>query len=134
MKKYHHYISLGFFYSVALELERIGLRSTSSPFDWCISNFEGVIEAINNRFVDFFNYDYLFQSDKEHQNYLNTKYNIWFYHDFDKYHTLESQLQEVKQKYDRRINRFYEDISEPTLFIRYILTMERMLPESLHIH
>lgn len=120
MEKYYHFISLGYFCSVALELERIGLRSTSSPFDWCISNFEGVIEAIENKFDDFLNYDLLFQSDNARQIYFNTKYRIWFFHDFDKYLALDCQLQKVKQKYDRRIKRFYEDISQPTLFIRYI--------------
>lgn len=120
MKQYKHFISLGYFCSVALELERIGLRSTSSPFDWCISNYEGVIDAIENHFENFLNYDYLFQSDTVHGNYFNIKYKIWFFHDFDKYHSLEEQLPTVRDKYLRRIERFYENIKQPTLFVRYI--------------
>lgn len=50
-----HYISLGYFCSIAMELERLGLRSESSPFDWLISDFEGVIHAIENHFEDFLN-------------------------------------------------------------------------------
>lgn len=38
---YKHVISLGFFCSVALELERKGLRDASYPFDWLISDFQG---------------------------------------------------------------------------------------------
>lgn len=41
MKKYENFISLGYFCSVALELQRLGLRSCSSPFDWCISEWSG---------------------------------------------------------------------------------------------
>ena len=70
MKEYKHFISLGYFCSVALELERIGLRSASSPFDWCISNYKGVMKAIENRFEDFLNYDYLSQSDTDSNNYF----------------------------------------------------------------
>lgn len=50
---YKHVISLGYFCSVALELERIGLRNTAYPFDWCISDFSGVIEAIENGFSEW---------------------------------------------------------------------------------
>lgn len=120
MKQYKHFISLGYFCSVASELERIGLRSTSSPFDWCISNYEGVIDAIENHFENFLNYDYLLQSDTECGHYFNPKYKIWFFHDFDKYRSLEEQLPSVKDKYLRRIERFYKNIQQPTLFVRYI--------------
>lgn len=120
MKQYKHFISLGYFCSVALELERVGLRSTSSPFDWCISNYEGIINAIQNHFEDFLNYDYLLQSDILHNHYFNEKYRIWFFHDFDQYHSLKKQLPRVKEKYLRRIERFYKDIKQPTLFVRYI--------------
>lgn len=55
---YKHVISLGFFCSVALELERKGVRDASYPFDWLISDFQGVIKVIENRFYDFLNIDF----------------------------------------------------------------------------
>lgn len=113
-------ISLGYFCSVALELERIGLRSASYPFDWTISDFEGVIDAIENNFIHFLDYEYLYQNKEIHSHYRNKKYRISFFHDFDQYRSLYSQLPEVRKKYDRRINRFYSSITKPTLFIRYI--------------
>lgn len=73
MKQYKHFISLGYFCSVALELERIGLRSSSSPFDWCISSYEGVIDAIENHFEGFLDYDCLLQSDTVREHYFNPK-------------------------------------------------------------
>lgn len=114
------YISLGYFCSVAIELEKLGLRNESSPFDWVISDFEGVIMAMQEHFVDFLSYKYLFQKKSNHAIYKNTKYNISFFHDFNKYESLKKQLPKVQEKYNRRINRFYKSITEPTLFIRYI--------------
>jgi hypothetical protein len=119
MKEYQHFISLGYFCSVASELERIGLRSCSSPFDWCISDWKGVEDAINNNFVNFLDYDTLRQSSIEHSIYQN-EYKIIFFHDFNKYDSLKKQLKVVQEKYERRIKRFYKNITEPTLFIRYI--------------
>ena len=114
------YISLGYFCSVAIELEKLGLRTESSPFDWVVSDFDGVIKAIKNNFIDFLEYDYLEQSGVNRSIYRNTKYNLYFFHDFDKYKNLDRQLQSIQRKYNRRIERFYNSITEPTLFIRYI--------------
>lgn len=115
-----NYISLGYFCSVASELEKFGLRKESSPFDWVISDFEGVIMAIKNDFLNYLDYDYLSQCALNHEIYKNTKYNIMFVHDFDRYIPLKKQLPKVLDKYNRRISRFYESIKKPTLFIRYI--------------
>ena len=115
-----NYISLGHFCSVALELEKFGLRTESSPFDWLISDFESVISAIETHFDDFLNYDHLSQDKKLHYLYYDSKYKCSFHHDFDKYAPLKKQLPVVQSKYARRINRFYKTIQEPTLFIRYI--------------
>lgn len=115
-----HYISLGYFCSVAIELEKLGLRTESSPFDWLISDFEGVLCAIQTNFEDFLNPDFLAQNTRVRSRYKNTKYNLQFFHDFDQYQSLQSQLPSVQDKYNRRIQRFYKSITEPTLFIRYI--------------
>lgn len=117
---YRTVISLGFFCSVAQELERIGLRDASYPFDWLISDFGGVITAIETRFKDFLRYDYLAQMRVNPRYYINTEYGFQYYHDFNSYQPLKKQLRKVKKKYKRRIKRFYKVISKPTLFVRYI--------------
>ena len=76
--KYEHFISLGYFCSVALELERYGLRDGSYPFDWCISDIKGVFELINNNFESYTDYNLLEQNSKEHNHYRNKKYNVQF--------------------------------------------------------
>ena len=127
------YISLGYFCSVAIELEKLGLRSESSPFDWVISDFEGVMMAIQEQFSNFLDYEYLQQDKSKHEIYKNIKYNIKFFHDFDKYLSLDEQLPGVKEKYTRRINRFYKSIAEPTLFIRYISDEEKLNSKSVEL-
>lgn len=128
MKRYENFISLGYFCSIAQELERMGLRSTSSPFDWCISDFEGVISAIKNNFEGFLDYELLSQSTNDRKHYFNIEYKIWFFHDFDQYRPLKKQIDSVRSKYSRRIERFYTNIHKPTLFIRYI-SDEELTPD-----
>ncbi len=122
MKKFCHIISLGHFCGVAQELERLGLRDASYPFDWLITQRESVEKLIKNRFKDFLSYDLLYQDSEHPQIYRNKEYDfgVSFYHDFSGYIPLEKQLDAVTEKYNRRIDRFYTAISEPTLFIRYV--------------
>lgn len=117
---YKNYISLGYFCSPALDLERLGIRTASYPFDWLISDFKGVISAIETRFNGFLLYENLQQELSNRSIYTDAYYNFHFYHDFDKYIPLSKQITKVQEKYQRRIARFYNDIAEPTLFIRYI--------------
>ena len=121
MKKvYSHYISLGYFCEVAQDLEKLGLRDFSSPFDWGISCFKNVIEAIDHEFEGFLDYDNLSQDITNRAYYHEDRYNFWFYHDFNKYESLDKQYQKVKDKYFRRIKKFLDSINEPTLFVKYI--------------
>ena len=117
---YENFISLGYYCDVAKDLEELGLRSASAPFDWVISDLRGVILAIDNNFNDFMNLELLSQSINDRSHYFDPVYNVFFFHDFSKYKSLEAQYVYVKEKYERRIKRFYEKIQTPTLFIRYI--------------
>lgn len=126
MSKYMHVIPLGFFCSPTMEIDKIGLRDASYPFDWLISDMEGIVECLENDFHDFLNEKLLYQYRDYRQYYINTKYGFHFYHDFSKYKDLDSQLAAVKEKYSRRIERFKRNIQEPTLFIRYIENQKEM--------
>lgn len=122
---FSNFISLGYFCDVAEAIQRIGLRKQSYPFDWIISNdLNSLLLLIKNCFKDFLNYDVLLQSKTKKSIYKNAKYNVIFYHDFDEYLSLEKQLPKIQEKYKRRIDRFYNSIRQPTLFIRYIADEE----------
>ena len=113
-------ISLGFFCSVAGDLERLGLRSFSGPFDWVWSTWTGVFGAMKVGFKDFFNQENFEQAKQDSCIYADRKYDIVTFHDFSKYRSFDSQYFDVKSKYQRRIHYFYEHIKEPTLFVRYV--------------
>ncbi|WP_172136085.1 DUF1796 family putative cysteine peptidase [Adlercreutzia sp. ZJ473] len=119
-RKFEHIVSLGYFCSVALELERFGLRDTSGPFDWVISPWWGVCQLMNDGFSDLFMPDLFEQDPTIPEHYRNAKYGIAFYHDFDRWRPFGDQLPMVRDKYVRRIERFYENALEPTLFVRYV--------------
>ena len=123
---YKSVVSLGFFCGPSQELERIGLRSYSLPFDWLITeDFKVVLSLIENNFESFLQEETLEQEKEVNSKYYyDTEQGIHFYHDFSASINLPDQLQSVKEKYARRINRFYEIISKPTLFIRYCHSKE----------
>lgn len=127
-KTYSNVVSLGYFCSVSMELERIGLRNCSLPFDWLISaNYKKVLENIGNHFAEFLCEENLYQEKSINSKYYyDDKNEFHFYHDFSKYTSLEEQLPQVKEKYNRRIFRFYETVKNPTLFIRYCGSKEEL--------
>ncbi|MCU7557555.1 papain-like cysteine peptidase [Macrococcus capreoli] len=113
-------ISLGFFCGPAQELEKYGFRSSSFPFDWLISDFKGVNELVQNNFIQFLDESLLLQNEVNRSYYKNKKYNVQFFHDFDRFLPLSEQLENVQNKYKRRIEKFYSTIKAPTIFLRYI--------------
>ncbi len=123
---YKSIVSLGFFCGPSQELERMGLRSYSLPFDWLITeDFKVVLSLIESNFESFLKEENLEQEKEVNPKYYyDTEQMIHFYHDFSASLNLPDQLQFVKEKYARRINRFYKIISEPTLFIRYCHSKE----------
>ena len=126
MKKYKYIVSLGSFCSPAMEFERFNRRQFSLPFDWLITpQLSTVVKLINNGFEDFLNEEYMFQFKEYPQYYKNKKSGIDFYHDFSPFKTFDSQIDNVTKKYNRRIERFYEVIKQPTLFLRYISEGEK---------
>lgn len=119
-RDYTNYISLGYFCEVASDLEKMGLRSFSSPFDWGLSNFPRVIEALDRKFEGFMDYENLYQNKAERYHYRDSRYRFYSFHDFNEYESLEAQYDKVMEKYHRRIDRLLNAIESPTLFIRYI--------------
>lgn len=120
MKKFKNIISLGAFCFVASELRRYEVRKKAYPFDWIITDLKTVIELIENEFLNFTALKYL--EKKEENNivfYDNNAYSlIRFIHDFNE--NCDNTVL-IQDKYQRRIQRFYQDIKSETLFVRYII-------------
>lgn len=82
-KRFEHIISLGSFCSVAMELEKKGLRAASYPFDWMISDsLEEILHLMENGFRDFLNPSFL-HCEHRRDVCFNEKTRMHFYHDFN---------------------------------------------------
>lgn len=117
--KFEKIVSLGHFCSIAIELNEFGIREESYPFDWVISDFQSIIELINNDFKGFIKLSHLFQDKNKRNYYYCDLSKIWFYHDFYEKIPPAFNFLNVKRKYKRRIKRFKNLNKNTTLFIRY---------------
>ena len=125
MVKYKHVISLGWFCSVAEEMERIGLRNASYPFDWILSDFKTVYDMAEGKCNDFLTAECLAQDEKIKNMYRHKNRKCLTYiHDICPYSDYEQEIEKAREKYNRRLRRFRQDIREPSIFIRYIMDEE----------
>lgn len=118
-------IPIGFFCGPTEWLEALDLRKQSNPFDWVITDLDHVSELIANQFHDLFDEAHLLS----HSNWCNEMrivdhdhYMFRFFHDFPADVSIAEKLPEVREKYERRITRFYNMLkdSQSLLFIRYV--------------
>ena len=115
--RYRRVISLGYFCSTALELQRYGLRDGSYPLDWNISPIEPTLSMIASGFHGFLELENLEPQDGR---VYDSGSGIFVYNSFDLARPIPEQYDEVRRRYDRRIERFAQAITRPTLFVRYI--------------
>lgn len=117
-KHFQNCISLGWFCGTASALNYNGIRSCSSPFDWYFSNFANVLQMIENDFSDFLNIDNLKIDESNYQYFIDVKYDFWFTHEIQENFLEEYPL--IKEKYNRRIMRFLQEIKNKTCFFRAV--------------
>ena len=129
---FEHYISLGHCCFVAMDLESMGLRDASLPFDWTRTRWKAVARSFATRFNGILEYNSLYQKKNNLLAYKNLDYGIGFFHDFNQFDSLKSQLDAVQKKYDKRIKRFFQFIEQPTLFIRYCWDEDELFYISKH--
>jgi hypothetical protein len=130
-------ISLGSDCVVAYQLQKHGFRLDAFPFDWIKSSLDDIIQLIRNNFNEFIDKDQLiykrstdnfkFVVDNNEDNvqvtcghiYGHKKYkSIQFCHDF--IDDVKSNIEQVEEKYKRRIERFQQTIyNKSCVFIRY---------------
>ena len=118
MEKYDNCFSLGWFCGTASSLSKLGLRNSSGPFDWCFSDFDSVINQIDEEFADFMTKKNLEIIENKPKEFRDTKYNFYFNHDIEE--NFETEYINIYDKYMRRANRFIENIKSPTCFFRAI--------------
>lgn len=125
------YISLGAC-SVKKQMQNNNIMQETLPFDWLkTKTLDSVSELLLQNFYNLFedlvfiknDFDNKFFVDK-HSNkissvYSNEKYGVYFYHDFYNI-DIDDQLNFVKNKYHRRINRLNNILlsNEKIIFVR----------------
>lgn len=124
---FEHYISLGHCCYVGIELEKMGLRDSSLPFDWVRTRWKAIDYSMNNNFDNYLDYESLYQKKTALHVYKNLNYGVGFFHDFVDNKPLSAQIEDIQNKYNRRIERFFSHISEPTLFIRYMWDYDELV-------
>lgn len=120
MKKTYDLIySIGYACASTAYLKMHFLRSFSGPFDWTTNtDFASHLDIILNDFKDFMNKeDFVSHTNWQGEQdrcdvYINKKTNMVFPHDFLLDVPFDEIFPLVKEKYERRIARFYKKIQE----------------------
>ncbi len=116
---FKHGISLGNNCAMAASLSKYGLRSTSGPFDWVLTEFEGLINCLEMDFTDFLLDENISKIEGGRpKSFIDKKYNISYMHEVD--FSFDDEFEGIKAKYKRRIEQFRKDIKENTCFVRSV--------------
>ena len=107
--------SLGSSCLCATSLRDAGLRLSSGPFDWLLGpGMRDRVELVARDFEGWLepgDFEFLGNPNKfEHDSYRNVKTGYKFSHDFDIGKPFEESFPAVREKYLRRIARFYERV------------------------
>ena len=117
------FISLGTSCAVAYQLNNLGLRKESYPFDWAKFNINKLNNVLENNFKDFsdinierFSYNHDYKFIKNTGSYiLKNKYNIKFAHELLVNNNYNLNL--IKEKINKRIKTFYNKYKDYVYFI-----------------
>ncbi len=116
-------IPIGSSCSVAYQLQSLNKRHQAFPFDWVrIKRLKTITKIIGDNFDGYSIFheikkvnsfplldDDLFDDNGNKETFhAKNIYNTMSYHDFSSKESFDSQIDIVKEKYERRIDRFYE--------------------------
>lgn len=118
IEQYDNCVSLGWFCGTAGSLSRLGLRNFSGPFDWYFSDFDSVINQIDNEFIDFMKKKNLEVVENKPTVFIDKKYNFYCNHDIKE--NFDIEYTDIYDKYMKRARRFIESIKNPTCFFRAV--------------
>jgi hypothetical protein len=111
------FVSLGAACPTASSMSKYGLRSYSAPFDWLItSNFQWVLHYMMNDFSDFLQKNNLEIHDNNPRQFREKNSGFIFIHDKD--YSFVDNYDELKKKYQNRIQIFLTRTKNPTCFLR----------------
>jgi len=125
---YDAIINLGGNCQVAYQLKINGLRNYSLPFDYWNTPFNSLYLLLERRFTHFFDKNQFMLVTTEHETYiLQKEYGVIMRHDFQLNQHFLDDYDIFKEKFERRIERFFKEIEthNKILFIRNRITKQQ---------
>ena len=117
MREYDFIFSLGANCAVSMSLRDAGLQFASYPFDWIGSpGLMADVEMVESGFANWFEREDLKLWDVRHEEgaiqrvYRNMRTRFGFPHEFTNAFRFETGYEKAKEKYDRRIARFFKTL------------------------
>ncbi|WP_294538069.1 DUF1796 family putative cysteine peptidase [uncultured Rhodoblastus sp.] len=110
-------ISLGLACGAAYQIRRRFDQTETYPFDWLVTQMNGLLQLLDGDFKGFLCKDNMV----EHETYVeDTAFCIKFFHDFPENKCNDASMEEVREKYQRRITRWRGTIKQVSsvLFVR----------------
>ena len=138
MKTYDFIFSLGASCAVSQSLRDAGLQFASFPFDWIGSpGLMAEVEMVESGFANWFEREDLKLWDVRHEEgavqrvYKNMRTGFGFPHEFTNAFGLDAGYEKTREKYDRRIERFFKTLraSKNALGIYLEVATRRRLPD-----
>lgn len=128
VQPYDAIINLGGDCQPSYQMYQNGLRKYALPFDSLITPCDSLLKIIEEQFDDFLNKENLELIIQGNQKFIiDKKYNIRLIHDFKLEEDYLNDYEIIKEKYERRINRFMElmENSRSILFIRKVINLKQ---------
>lgn len=131
--------SIGTDCACSMYMLRHNLRTVAGPFDWLThADFKTRIELILSDFDNFLECEDLkflpkdpkIFNDTACDYYENIRNGFYYFHDFPANIPLKKSFQEVKNKYQRRIQRFLNNLKQPDkILLLWISNNSKVAPE-----
>lgn len=123
---FSNFISLGPSCPVAASMMKFGLRGWAGPFDWLIApNFDRVLYFIDHEFEGFIEKANLVSYEGSQRKFRDIKSGFTFIHD-QEYPFIEC-YDELRQKYEKKIDRFLKETQKGSCFLRACTRVEDLV-------
>lgn len=114
-KQIPQFISLGLTCTVAFQLNNLGIRTKSYPFDWTKLSINKINKVLNNHFDNYSNIKIKKYSNNHNSYLLTNNYNITFAHEL--YEDNDNNINILKNKLINRIKRFNNLKNKNVIFV-----------------
>ena len=103
---------------VASGLGKNGFRSFSGPFDWCVTTMQCVMHYLKTDFSDFLLRENLKIVANNPHIFYDVTTGMTFNHDLN--NNLDDEFDNIKIKYQRRIDKFKEALNKGACLVRFV--------------